>query len=107
MKKLYVVSIEVEVVVIADDEEDAREAASDALHEMDSFDHDYNVQPMRFLPGGWDGGEIPFGTRDDDDDGPEKDVNAWIAAGAAPELTRRMAEKEAKRSTPTGSVEPR
>lgn len=95
MKKLYVVTVETEIVVVADDEADAVDAARDASID---FDLDYAAAPMRFLPWGWDGGEIPFGDADE-----ERTVDEWIAAGAAPELTKRMAAKKAQRATePSG-----
>lgn len=105
MKKLYTVMVEAEVVVLAENEEDAQDAAQEAIDDMGSYDLDYSVQPMLYLPCGWTGGEIPWGAQDDDSDEPERTVDAWIALGSAPELTKRMAEREAKKASEKGSTE--
>lgn len=86
-KKLYTVTITAEVVVVAESAEAAKEAAEDARHAGDVEDFDFNAQPLRYLPGSWDGDCIPFGEPDKDD--PDRDIEGWINAGAAPEYKRR------------------
>lgn len=95
--KLYTVKVEAEYVCIADDEQSAEDAARAAV-EDDSFNLEYSAVPMRFLPFGWDGGEIPW-PDPGNEPGDEKTVNEWIAVGAAPELTKRMAERGASPSS--------
>lgn len=96
MRKLWLVKIETEVVVIAKDEDGAGEAASDALYEMSHRDMGFDATPLRYLPFGWSGKEIPW-PDPDDQDMPECTVDQWIEAGAAPELVKRMAELKAAR----------
>lgn len=98
--KLYTVTLETEVVVVAEDEEGAERAAADALSEMGSYDLCFSAQPLRFLPIGWDGKELPF--PDPDLEIPEMDINGWIDAGAAPELTARMAKRARDTKRPAG-----
>lgn len=93
--KLYRVTVETEIVVVAEDEAGAEDAARQAIDDMGSYDLEYGVQPLRFLPFGWSGAELPWV---ESDDVPEKTVNQWIDEGAAPELTKRMAEQAAARA---------
>lgn len=81
MKKLYNVTIEVEVVVVAESESDARKHAQDAIDEV-SFENDvdYDVRELVYLSGNWDLNCIPFGDRDGDD--PDRTIQGWLDAGA-------------------------
>lgn len=97
MAKLYCVRIECEVIVIAEDEDEAIEAAEDAVDDIDLFDS-ATPEPLRYLPFGWDGREIPYNANRDM---PERSVNEWIEAGAAPEMEQRM---KAKAAPPSGQA---
>lgn len=105
MKKLYTVTIEAEIVVLADSEEEAAEEAQDAMSELSSYDYDIHAMPMRYLPGGWDRKTLPFGTEDD------KTIQEWLDAGAGEtflkeqeEFKRRVERARAKGTH--GSVSP-
>lgn len=83
MAKLYTVEMKLEIVVIAESESEAEEAAEDAWHEMSVSDASVNAFEMSHLPWGWEGGELPWRPNDDL---PERTVDEWIEAGAAPKL---------------------
>lgn len=79
--KLFTVTIETEVVVIAEDKEEAEhEAARVALNE----DFECRATPMSHYPAGWHEDSIPFGDGDPED--PDRRVVQWITLGAAEEL---------------------
>ncbi len=90
--KLYTVTVEAEFVCLAQDEIGAEYAAREAL--SDGSGVEFRASPLRYLPMGWDGGELPW----TDEDCEEKTVNEWIASGAAPELVARMAKVKAERA---------
>lgn len=91
--KLYSVKVETEVIVLANDKAGAEGAAREAIHDMGAYDLDYDISPLRYLPFGWQGGELPW--VDPDLEAPERTVDEWIEAGAAPELSERMAKRKA------------
>lgn len=78
MKKLYVVSIETEIVVIAEDEAEAEMAARDAALDVES---DFAAREMTYLPSGWESDSIPYGDGDDEDQ--DRTIEGWVNAGAA------------------------
>jgi hypothetical protein len=92
-KQLYVVTTEIEHVVLADNEQEARKIAAN----VDSFDlnigHEmhWTAQPMRYFPGDWDGDALPYGK---DDEGQERTVKQLIDAGHAPEYTKHFEEMQ-------------
>lgn len=77
MKRLYVVTLSMEVVVVAEGPSEASRIAEVADIDFHSWDGD--AVEMRHLPGDWDLDCIPFGDAD-----PERTVGQWIEAGAAP-----------------------
>lgn len=83
--KLFTVELTVEIVVVANDERDAADAAKNALHGRDIDDDCYETRatPMRYYPGTWDAKSIPFGEGDKAD--PDRNIAKWIELGAAPE----------------------
>lgn len=78
-KKLWNVTVEYDVVVYAEDEDDANDLAFDAIRDGDA-DGAANATPMRYMPGWWDEDALPFSGADD-----IETVGALIKAGAAPE----------------------
>jgi len=101
-KKLYTVTIEAEVVVVAESPEEAQEEAEQAV--IDTELH-FHAVPMHSLPAGWSRESIPFGVGVDEDE--DRTTQGWIDVGAAPEFTRLNAEMKAraeKRGSLTGSV---
>ncbi len=95
-KQLYVVTTEIELVVLAENEQEARKVAA----KVDSFDlnigHEmyWTAQPMRYFPGDWDGDALPYGK---DDEG-ERTVKQLIDAGCAPEYTKNLEEMQKRNS---------
>jgi hypothetical protein len=85
-KKLFVVTITTEIIVVADSESDAEHLAR-YEKDIEWADVDYSACPMRHMPGEWDGDSIPFGDRLEEE--PDRTVNAWIERGAAPEYKVR------------------
>jgi hypothetical protein len=78
-KKLFVVTIETEVVVLAEDESQAEEEAQRHVRgEIDEWD--FRAAPMSFMPAGWDEDCFPFQQNDQ----PDRTVGEWIDLGAAP-----------------------
>ena len=81
--RLYTVTVETEVVVLASSESEAEYEARYAVrHDVD--DLDAFAKPMRYMPGEWDRDAIPFGERDPA--APDRTIGQWIDAGAAPEF---------------------
>ena|SRR5271154_5788206 len=81
-KKLFIVSIQNEIIVLADSLHEAAQLAKfESDIEMDKAD--YFASPMNHFPGDWDAKCIPFGDRADE--APDRTVGEWIEAGAAPE----------------------
>ncbi len=83
-KKLYTVTISAEVVVVAEDSNEAREVAEEAIHEL--YDWDLDDRPLRYLPNGWELDAIPFGESPKDD--PDRTIGKWIEAGAGEEYVK-------------------
>jgi len=89
MKGLYIVTLEAEVVVLAESREDAMKIAD----QISKFDFDLEAglgTDLTYLPGDWDEGCIPFGESED------KTIAEWVAAGAAPLYERCRAGQGAK-----------
>jgi hypothetical protein len=80
-KRLYTVMVYTEEVVVASSREEAERIASQA----DLSIWEYNASPLRCLPPGWNGGEIPWAHIDE----PQATVDEWIARGAAPGTTNK------------------
>lgn len=81
MKKLFIVSVEAEILVVAETLEEAKTFAIKE-GEFDFDSSDYCAREMTHMPAGWDGDSMPFGFRDDA--APDRDVDGWIEEGAAP-----------------------
>lgn len=77
MKKLYVVRLSTEVVVVAESPSEANRIAE--ISDIGTHSFNGNVMELRYLPAEWDLDCIPFGDAD-----PEITVGKWIEAGAAP-----------------------
>jgi len=78
--KLFTVTLETTLIVVADDEREAEELALEAdisISEMGAMAND-----MRHYPGDWDENSIPYGEQDPQN--PDKTVQEWIDEGAAP-----------------------
>lgn len=81
-RKLYVVSVEAEMLVVASSAEEAKALAIQE-GEFDFYDDAYRADEMTHIPAGWDLDSIPFGLRDDAD--PDRTVRDWIEKhGAGP-----------------------
>lgn len=83
-KRLYTVTISQEIVVVAEDSNEAREVAEDAISDL--YDWDIDDRPLRHLPGGWGLEAIPFGESPADD--PDRTIAKWIEAGAGEEYRK-------------------
>lgn len=95
MKKLYVVTLTLEVIVAAESREKAEEEVGSGRHLDD--DPDVSAAPMLHLPSRWDEGCIAYGNNSREES--DRTVGEWIALGAAPEyvaLNERLAKKIAK-----------
>ena len=66
-KKCFVVRIEVEALVVAEDEKEARDQSIDALREEmhNVSDQDVDVSVATYLPGGWSENCIVYGSDED------------------------------------------
>lgn len=87
-KRLFTVTIETEIVVLAEDADEAEEIAIDAIDGLDSDAWDSHAMPMATLPAGWEGDAIPYGPGVEDD--PDRTVGQWIEQGAAPEYAKLL-----------------
>jgi hypothetical protein len=104
-KKLWTVTIEQEIVVVAENEADAEEAARDALGRHDVEPEVSHARQMSHLPCDWDLKAIPFGEGNDAE--PDRNIEGWIKLGAAPEyekqtafLAKKRAEADARKKEP-------
>lgn len=77
--QLYEVEVTRELLVLARSRADAERLARKV---DDDPMPDVHASEMRCFPGDWEGGEIPYGERDESD--PNRTVDQWIALGAAP-----------------------
>jgi hypothetical protein len=96
-KRLYVVSVETEMVVLAESPQEAKEIAGTEQLEWSVDDASFSALPMMHMPVGWEADNIPFGEGDADD--PDLSIEAWIERGAAPEykqLRERIQEVQKK-----------
>ena len=89
-KRLWNVSLETEIVVLAESHEAAVEAAKKAVRDRDITESEFygRAEPMTYFPAGDDGTEIPFGDRDPA--APDRTVDEWIERGAAPAYTAAL-----------------
>lgn len=85
-KRLFTVTIETEILVVAESEAEAAKIAESDV-EVEWHDSDYIARPMDHMPTGWDDKCIPFGDRLEED--PDRTVGKWMEAGAAPEFAQR------------------
>ncbi len=91
-KRLFVVTIEVDTIVIAEDREEAESLAMEQRDDQDGWSS--HAVPMSYFPADWEGDSIPFGEADPE--APDRTVDQWIELGAAPEygkLVAKLAEK--------------
>lgn len=93
MKKLYTVTVETELVVLADSPEDAE---YNAEHWAREGDFDVFAKEMTYLPNGWEPEALPYGKFDDDT--PEKTIEQLIEEGCAPEYIKTKERLEIARS---------
>lgn len=86
-ERLWIVTVEHEVVVLATDEDSACDAAEEAVASGDAeLPHVY-AAPMRYLPGDWDTDCFPFCADGVDcEDG--ETIAVLIARGCAPEYKK-------------------
>lgn len=100
-KKLYAVTITQEIVVVAEDSNEAREVAEDAISEL--YDWDIDDRPLRHMPSGWSLDAIPFGESPADD--PDRTIVAWVKAGAGEEYvkTKKWVDEKLAAVMPAGS----
>ena len=92
-KQLFVVTIEVETIVVADGRVEAEELALEIFRDQDGWSS--RAVPMDCFPAEWEGNSIPYG--DADPEAPDRTVDEWIKLGAAPEYGK-LAERLAKRT---------
>lgn len=88
--ELYTVTIETEIVVLAESLEQAIGAAQKAHRDFDSSAFSYHANRMRYMPGDWSD-SIPYGERDEKE--PDRTVEQWIALGAAPDYSLHRVRK--------------
>ena len=86
MKKLYTVTVETEIVVLADSPEDAE---YDAEHWAREGDFDVFAKEMAYLPDGWELGCLAYSSESDD-----RTIGKLIEEGYAPEYVKTKARIE-------------
>lgn len=88
-KRLWVVQVTADVVVLAENEAEAVYAAREAERSGEVDPEPASAVEMSWLPDGWDLDCLPFGGNDD-----EQTLGKLIEAGAAPRYTAARAERE-------------
>lgn len=91
--RLYVVSITVEVVVRATGEQGALEIGADRWRSEEVSESDFEVEPLRVLPFGWELDAEVYGEHEGD-----LTVEQCVAAGEAPEYSERLARIAAQKA---------
>jgi len=84
-QKLFTVTIETEVVVLAEDPSEAEQLARESMRHLDEDQWSTTASEMTHLPGGWQGDAIPFGPGVSED--PDRTIDEWVKRGAAPKYT--------------------
>jgi len=77
MKQLYVVALETEIIVLADN---AKEAENIALKTNDNFNPSATATEMTYWPDDWEDDCLPYGSQNN------KTIKELVDAGAAPKL---------------------
>jgi hypothetical protein len=95
-RRLYVVTVESEVLVVARNREEAEKLAQDESFDFDG--PDYHASEMTYMPAVWDKDCLPYGLRDEKE--PDRTVGEWIEAGAAPayKSLAEMRERQERRA---------
>lgn len=86
VKRLFVVELINEMIVLADSPE-AAERFAKRIQRDEAGEPDAQASDMAYYPGDWDSSSIPFGDRDEAE--PDRTVEKWIELGAAPEYRTR------------------
>lgn len=86
-KRLYNVTVEAEIVVLADSQQEAEKIAA-RLSRFDMDPWDTTARDFSHMPNDWDKDSIPFG--DEDPANPDKTVGEWLEDGAAPEYMETL-----------------
>lgn len=89
MKKLYTVTFEAEVVVVAESEKEAMENAEDAIGDI-TFEPS-RASELDVFPDGWDEDSLPYGHQDSEN--PDRTIGQWIDLGAGPKFIGRTNRK--------------
>lgn len=79
--KLYIVTLSVEVVVVAESAMAASEMAT-KTDVTDGLSYESEATELRFIPAEWDLDSLPYG--DVDEETHDRTIGEWIEAGAAP-----------------------
>jgi hypothetical protein len=111
-KKLYVVTVETEIVVVAESREKAVEVAQAGdWHGYEEYD--YKACEMTWLPGGWTGDAIPYSGGLDDGEC-DRDLDEWIDLGAAETFKanrearlKRLEKAQQRQASPSESEGPK
>lgn len=87
-KQLWVVEIVQELVVVAEDRDEAVKLGLKAAKEdpHDGGEPGVSASEMMYYPGDWEDDNIPYGYSDPAD--PDRSLGKWIDMGAAPKLKR-------------------
>lgn len=86
-KRLYNVTIETEIVVLAESRFDAEKIASRIPHQ-EAHLWDVTAREFSHMPTDWWDNSIPFGNEDPVN--PDKTVGEWLEDGAAPEYMETL-----------------
>lgn len=86
-KRLYNVTIEAEIVVLAESRREAETIASQiSISDLDPWNE--TARDFSYMPSDWDEDSIPFGSEDPANI--DKTVGEWLKDGAAPEYMETM-----------------
>lgn len=96
MKKLFVVTTEVELIILAEDRAEAEKVADSAMaRDYGVTPGSWTAQPMTYIPGDWDTACVPFEKNKYDGNDNLLTIAELIEQGHAPEY-RRMRDLLAK-----------
>ena len=101
-KKLFVVTAEIEVIVLAESREEAEKITNEQrLHDVAQGELGWHAQEMTWIPADWDISCLPFS----DDQHDCQTIGELIDAGAAPTYSTLLAAHN-KRETSSSSKKP-
>ena len=93
--QLFTVTVETEIVVLAESAEEAESEACDVVKELEAYNFSAVAQPLTRMPPGWSPKSLPWGHQDGS--APDRTIKDWVDLGAAPDYVAKQEKLETAR----------